>query len=147
MDLLGELDAGRRCERLIVGFWRCLDLNDYDGMLKRLHPEASWLRLGKLLRRRDEVLQALKARSRTLYIHHIVTNVQCDIAPDLQQAKFFCYLTVYRHNDGNVYEWPVPLAGPWTINVCTADLRLGADGWLISYLSNTPSFSADVKPR
>ncbi len=141
LKAMQAMEAEWQCQKLLFGFFRCLDENDYDGILARMHPEGTWLRLEVLLRGKAEILAAMKARSKTLYIHHIITNMQVSVSADQSSAESFAYLTVYRHNDGKPYDGPVPLRGPWNINRSVVEFRKVDGNWLIYRMANRLSFA------
>lgn len=133
-----------KCQKAIVAFFRCLDESNYSGLLARMHPDGVWLRQGKQLMGEQQIMEAMHARSGTLRIHHILTNVLVDVDSESERASLFGYLLVFRHDDGEKHIGPAPLKGPTSINTCNAELRPIAGDWRIIRMENSPTFVAQA---
>ena len=144
MDAVNCSVIESKCQKAILAFFRCLDERDYAGLIARMHPEGVWLRQGKQLRGEQQILQAMNARSETMRIHHILTNVLVDVSSDSERASLFAYLLVFRHDDGEKHTGPAPLKGPAAIHTCNAELRPAAGDWRIFRLENSPTFLAEA---
>ena len=131
-----------QCQKAVMEFFRCLDTNDYPGLLARMHPEGIWSRQGKDLQGEKQVMEAMKERSPTLRIHHLLMNVRVDCAPDQRSASLFGYLVVFRHDDGAPIKGAAPLKGVSTISTCTAELRPSGDAWTIYRMANDRTFAS-----
>lgn len=142
MDLANGDVIEWKCQKAIVAFYRCFDERDYSGLLARIHPDGVWLRQGKELKGERQIMEAMHARSKTLRIHHLLSNVLVEVDRESERAKLFAYLLTYRHDDGEPRIGPAPLKGPWGIYVCNAEPRPVAGDWRIYRLKNTPTFEA-----
>jgi hypothetical protein len=134
------------CADIINRFFTRLDERDYAGMQELVSPDLSWLRQGKLLRGRDDLMRALQARSPTYVIRHIVSNAVFD-AQSVDRAEGGFYLTVVRYDDGRPVEGPAPLAGIALVSVYKARFALLAEGWRIAALSSTVAFDCSVQRK
>jgi hypothetical protein len=129
------------CRNQVMGFFRDLDENDYDSLVGRMAPDAVWHRQGKVLNGRQDVLQALSARSKTMRIHHLISNLFADRA-DGQRCVMRGYMLVVRHDAGRPLEGPAPLAGIENIRTTHVELARVDGEWLITHMRNgDPSFA------
>ena len=128
-----------KCQKAIVAFFRCLDQCDYPGLLARMHPEGVWLRQGKQLKGERQIMEAMHARSETLRVHHILTNVLVEVDSESERATLVGYLLLFRHDDGQKHAGPVPLKGPSSINACNVELRPLDGDWRIFRMENSPT--------
>ncbi|MBI2317891.1 MAG: nuclear transport factor 2 family protein [Betaproteobacteria bacterium] len=131
-----------QCQKAVMAFFRCLDERDNAGLLARMHPEGVWLRQGKQLKGEEQILEALRARSETMRIHHVLTNVLVDVDIGSGRASLSGYLLVFRHDGGEKLVGPAPLKGPSAIHACNAELRHLAGDWRIFRLENSATFLA-----
>jgi len=131
-----------KCQKAIVAFFRCLDECNYPGLLARMHPEGVWLRQGKQLKGERQIMEAMHARSETLRVCHILTNVTVDVHSESGRASLFGYLLVFRHDDGKKHKGPAPLGGPSSINACNAEFRPIDGDWRIFRIENIPTLMA-----
>ena len=132
-----------RCQQATLAFFKCLDERDYPGLLARMHPEGAWLRQGKQLKGERQIMEAMNARSETMRIHHILTNVLVNVESESGRASLFAYLLVFRHDIGEKLVGPAPLKGPSAIHTCNAELRASEGDWPIFRLENRPTFLAE----
>lgn len=131
-----------KCQKAVTAFFRCLDQSDYSGLLARMHPDGVWLRQGKQLKGEEQIMEAMRARSETLRVHHILTNALVDVDGDPERANLVGYLLLFRHDDGKKHAGPVPLKGPASINACNVELRPIAGDWRIYRMENSPTLMA-----
>lgn len=133
-------DALTRASNALIQFFRHLDNSDYDALAALLDGE--WHRQGKVLRTRDEVLEALSGRSATRRIHHLLTNVAGVEEADGSVA-LTAYMLVVQHDPGQTMEGPAPFTGFTNIRTVRARAKPTPDGWRLSWLkSDPPSFAA-----
>jgi hypothetical protein len=129
------------CTNQVMGFFRDLDDNAYDSMVNRMTPDCVWHRQGKVLNGRDAVLQALSVRSKTMRIHHLISNLFADQAEDTRCAMRG-YMLVVRHEPGRLLEGPAPLTGIENIRTTHVELVRVNGAWLIARMRNgDPTFA------
>lgn len=137
-------DTISRCRNQVMGFFRDLDDNAYDSLVSRMAPDAVWHRQGKVLTGREAVLQALSARSPTMRIHHLISNLFADSVED-SRCVMRGYMLVVRHDAGRVLEGPAPLSGIENIRTTHVELARVAGAWLIVRMRNDdPSFAVAI---
>jgi hypothetical protein len=139
-------DALSLCNNQVMSFFRDLDQNDYESLVKRLTPDGVWLRQGKVMEGHDAVRQTLITRSPTVRVHHLITNLMADkITADSCEMRG--YMLVVRHDSGKPIEGPAPLSGIENIRTTHITLVRKDGNWLISRMNNDDgmSFSATAK--
>ncbi|MGR3455275.1 nuclear transport factor 2 family protein [Pseudooceanicola sp.] len=135
-------DPLTRAADVLVRFYRHLDDREYDVVADLLDGE--WNRHGKPLITREEVLEALTARSETRRIHHLLTNISAQEVADGTIA-LTAYQLVVQHDSGAFLDGPAPLEGISTIRTIRARAVETPEGWRIRWLkSDPPSFSVGV---
>jgi hypothetical protein len=129
------------CRNQVMGFFRDLDDSDYDRLVSRMTADGVWHRQGKVLNGRDAVLQALAARSKTMRIHHLISNLFADTVGD-DRCVMRGYMLVVRHDAGRPLQGPAPLAGIENIRTTHVELARVDGAWLIARMRNDePSFA------
>lgn len=114
-------------------FFRFLDDRDYEGLTSMLAEESEWHRQGKVLRGKQATLAALQARSPTMRIHHLLTNVLTHSAGD-GEITVSAYMSVVRHEPGAAMTGASPLKGIESIRTIRARLRDTPQGWRIVHM-------------
>jgi hypothetical protein len=133
------------CRNQVLAFFRDLDENDYESLVVRMTADAVWHRQGKVLNGRAAVLQALSARSGTMRIHHLISNLFADVADD-NRCAMRGYMLVVRHEAGRPLEGPAPLAGIENIRTTHVELARVDGAWLIARMRNDePSFAMQTR--
>ncbi len=134
-----ELSA---CHNQVMAFFRDLDESDYAGLVSRLTTDAIWHRQGKVLSGHADVLAALRTRSATQRIHHIITNLVAD-AIDPTTCAMRAYMIVVRYDNGKKLGGPAPFPGFENIRTTHIAFRKDNEDWLISAMRNDDiSFAA-----
>ncbi|AMG37028.1 nuclear transport factor 2 family protein [Achromobacter xylosoxidans] len=132
------------CHNQVMAFFRDLDENRYDDLVRRLAPDGVWLRQGQTLAGRDAVLAALARRSPTQRIHHLICNLAAH-AWSADRCAIRAYMLVVRHDSGAALSGPAPLTGIDTIRTTHIELARHDDAWLITRMANDdPGFSAQA---
>jgi len=107
----------------------------------RMAADGVWHRQGKVLNGRGAVLEALSARSKTMRIHHLISNLFADQA-DENRCVMRGYMLVVRHEPGRRLEGPAPLSGIENIRTTHVELARVNGAWLIVQMRNDePSFA------
>lgn len=119
------------CQRTIIRFFNRLDGRDYDGLVALLAPDGVWHRRGQPLQGREAVMAAMRARSETLLINHLVSNLEVAVV-SASEATARSIVTVYNDPGKNGTDLPRPLVGPWSVYEFTQILRPDGDTWLIA---------------
>ncbi len=129
---------------ILARLYYSLDQRDYERVAAFFHPDGVWQRQGKRLEGPAQIIAALEQRSRTLVVHHIVTNPFFDVASDTQ-VKVTYYLTVYQVDTGNLPGDTAPAARAPQVGVCRAEFTRAVDSWRISHMAaSPPTFRAAV---
>lgn len=124
----------KQCENQVMLFFRHLDERHYDALAALLAPDAVWHRQGKVLKGPAEVHAALKQRSATMKIAHIITNLAFD-EYEPEHCTMRAYMLVVRHEPGKELCGPSPLKGIESIRNTHVKMKRVADRWLITELN------------
>ncbi|ARP79376.1 hypothetical protein CAL12_00095 [Bordetella genomosp. 8] len=129
------------CRNQVMGFFRDLDDKSYDSLVGRMTPDGIWHRQGKVLNGREDVMRAMSARSPTMRIHHLISNLYADRA-DERRCVMRGYMLVVRHEAGRPLQGPAPLDGIENIRTTHIELVRVDGAWLIAVMRNDePSFA------
>jgi hypothetical protein len=131
MDTATRIAIEWDCSQLLLRFYDCFDSFDYDGMAALFTPDGVWHRAGKALQAHSGMVAELSTRSTTQTVRHVVTNLIVQ-AQDQSHARGSCYLTAYRHDDGQPSAKPPSISSPYLLLVVTAQFARVAQGWRIS---------------
>ena len=127
-------DDMKQCENQVMLFFRYLDECKYDALVALLAPDARWHRQGKVLEGPAQVHAALKQRSPTMKIAHVITNLASD-EYDAQRCSIQAYMLVVRHEPGRQVAGPVPLNGIESIRRLQIGMVQHAGHWMIARLN------------
>jgi len=131
MDTSTRVAIEWECSQVLLRFYDCFDRFDYDGMVSLFTPDGVWHRAGKALEARGGMVAELQTRSTTQTMRHVVTNLIVR-AQDEAHARGSCYLTAYRHDDGQPRAGPPSISSPYLLLVVTARFAWVDEGWKLS---------------
>ena len=121
------LRARAGCEAAVLAFFHALDTRRHEDVAALMTPDGVWLRQGKTLKGRAEILEALQARPAGRGTCHVVANARL-AALDGGQAELAYFLLAYESladQDGGAPR----LAA---IRDCVDRLALTDEGWRIA---------------
>jgi ketosteroid isomerase-like protein len=132
-----DLDADRACQRLAVASYSLMDQGRYAETAALFTEDATWVRGGKPVTGRDNILAALHQRPATDISRHIVTNVLVTVTSEREAVAtaMFVPLRGARREDGTVATPPITNVGDLAFR-----FRRDADGWRIVHLQPTMIF-------
>mgnify|MGYP000658954263 CR=1 FL=1 len=142
---MSVIPAEVACQQVLQRLFHSIDVRDYETVVAQFTADATWIRQGQTLTSHAAMLAALRARSATIQVLHILTSVWVE-AEGADRAKARGYLTVYRRDSGKLAVLPLAMEMPDLILVTDAQFRHEGDKWLLTRLTNSPSYSAAVKP-
>lgn len=122
------------CGNQVFRYFRYLDERDYDALTSLLTHDAVWHRQGRILTGRAQVHEALRLRSGTMRIAHIITNLMADTLHE-SECAMRAYMLVVRHEPGHELVGPAPLQGIESIRTMHIKLKRDGDEWLISEMT------------
>lgn len=118
-------------EQTLLAMFDHLDNRRYDALLSLMVPGAVWHRQGMRLQGHAQILAALRERSPTQRIRHLVTNLlQRSATPDA--AQFTHYMTALKFDDGRVHTGPVTIDGPLRMSLVTTQLQRIEGTWRVT---------------
>jgi ketosteroid isomerase-like protein len=121
----------RAAEQSLVAFFDHLDEQRYDALLALMTPDAVWHRHGKTLRGTDQIMAALRERSATQRIRHVLTNLLEREAP-AGEIVLTHHMTAYKYDDGQITRGPVAIRGPFRFSMVRTRWRRHDQRWLIA---------------
>lgn len=105
-------------------FFSHLDERRYEELAAIFLPGGRWLRQGQWLEGRDAILAAMKARSATMRVRHVISNVIVT-ARSADEADVQAYMTAYRRLENQ----PPAL---FSINLVGNVFRRQAGRWMLA---------------
>ena len=88
---------------------------------------------------------AMEARPVEALSRHVVTNVLVTVI-DADHADVISYKSIYRHEEGEMLDKPVPLNGPKWVSVYADEMVRTDDGWRIKRKEGTTLFEREPVP-
>jgi len=120
------------CQRTWISFYACFDNWDYAGMLALCTPDVQWVRAGKRLQGRRQILDELNQRTRLQTVRHSLSNMLVSVDPqDSTRARGQCHLLAWRHLHDAPVSAPPTIEHPYLFLVVRAEFRLSQEDWLI----------------
>ena len=111
-------------------FWH-LDEFEYEKLVDLMEANARWHRQGRVLMGHEAILSALRERSNTQKIRHVITNIQL-IEASRHEARLVAYMTAYKHDTGVQTALPRDIKGPDSILLVRTHFRHDGARWLIA---------------
>jgi hypothetical protein len=127
------------CAQVLTQFFNHFDAWRYGEMADLFAPDGVWHRMGKALRGRPAIMDALNARSRTQTVRHVVTNLQVD-AQDAASAEFVLYVTAYQHDSGTKPSAPPKIRAPYLLLVVPGTMTKIGQDWRIASMAMNREF-------
>lgn len=113
------------CHQILARLFYYLDETRYDDLVALFSPDGVWHRQGKVLKGREEMMAAMRARPGTQVIRHVLTNVLVEAA-GADAAEAVSYITTYVHDSGKAEPRPVSIRSPMRIFVAKTKFRRSA---------------------
>jgi hypothetical protein len=130
METNAAVSAEFECASLLNRFYRYLDDRNDDGLAALFSSGGVWLRQGKTLSGHEQIMAALQARSPTLLVRHLVTNVVVDMLdPRTAAVSAYLVVVVLRHDNGAELARPVAIGAAPTLHTVRSEFRHGPQGW------------------
>nr|MBF0684800.1 nuclear transport factor 2 family protein [Pseudomonas sp.] len=111
-------------------FWH-LDEFEYEQLVNLMEPDARWHRQGRVLAGHEDILSALRERSSTQKIRHVITNIQLTEA-SRHEAKVVAYMTAYKHDSGVETALPREIKAPGSFLLVRTHFRHDGSRWLVA---------------
>ncbi len=115
-------------------FFRCLDENNFPGLVALMAPGGVWHRQGEQLSGEASIMAAMGKRPPHRRVHHLLSNLIADVSGN--EATVTAYMFVVRH-DGAV-QGPAPLTGLESVRTLRVRMTRTAAGWRIQDLGGDP---------
>ena len=120
------------CQRAWISFYACFDNWDYAGMLALCTPDVEWIRAGKRLQGRAQILDELNQRTRFQTVRHSLSNMLVSVDPqDPSRARGQCHLLAWRHLHHAPNLAPPTIHHPYLFLIVNAKFCFIDDQWLI----------------
>lgn len=145
MDRDEERAIEWECQRILTRFCLYGDTRQYDKWVNLFTPDGVWYRLGEELRGHEKLRTAMEARPTAALSRHVLTNVLVTVI-DVDHAESVSYKSIYRHEEGETLDKPVPLNGPKWVSVYTDKLVRTDDGWRIQEKEGVTLFEREPAP-
>ena len=118
-------------EQTILAMFDHLDEARYDALLALMTPQAVWHRQGQRLQGHAQILAALRQRSPTQRIRHLVSNL-LQRSASAGEAQYSHYMTALKFDDGQVRAGPVTISGPFRMSLVTTQLLQLDGAWRVA---------------
>ncbi len=145
MDRKDERAIEWECQQILTRFCLYSDTRQYDKLVNLFTPNGVWHRLGEALAGHEMLRTALEARPLQALSRHVISNVLVTVI-DADHAESISYKSIYRNEEGEFLEKPVPLNGPKWISVYTDSFLRTDEGWRITRKEGTTLFEREPVP-
>lgn len=119
-----------RCGQALLRFFRSLDEDDAEGVVREFAADGVWHRRGERFEGHEALRAAMAARPADRVVRHVVTNLVVTPGAD-GQATAGSYMMAYaaaRPAAGGV----ATLGAPGALHGCTTAFRLEGGAWRIT---------------
>lgn len=110
------------CTQLIHQLFYFLDQSDYERLVALFRENGILQRQGEVLHGPAQIMQAMKKRSTTQQIRHVISNVFIE-SQSAAQVHVVAYMVAYRFDDGSVRTGPADICRPFRMSVVRATLQ------------------------
>lgn len=125
------------CQRLAIASYSLMDQGRYEETVALFSEDAVWVRGGRPVKGREEILAALRQRPETMVSRHLVTNVLVERTGTDAASATACFVPLRgdRRDDGSVAMPTIDSVGDLSFK-----FRREAEGWRITHLQPQPLF-------
>ena len=145
MDRNDEQAIEWECQQILTRFCLYSDTRQYDKLINLFTPDGVWHRLGEALAGHEMLRTAMEARPLEALSRHVITNVLVTVI-DADHAESISYKSIYRNEEGELLEKPVPLNGPKWVSVYADNFLRTDEGWRITRKEGTTLFEREPVP-
>lgn len=125
-------------ERLIVQFYRYLDLANFAPLAKLFGADGEWHRQGEILRGEASVAAALAKRSPRIVSVHSVSNVLVEDETETTASATY-FVTAYRHDPDHDDPADTPLI-PHALGLYEIRTRRVGGAWQVAFMKAGTTF-------
>jgi hypothetical protein len=129
-----------KCQQIVARLFHYLDERSYDRLVNLFEENGVWLRQGKELKGRAEIMAALCARSSTYIIRHVLSNFLITSSQD-EQPSAVAYMTAFGNDSGQVPIKPVEIRSPLGIFVVKCEFIQDGENYRFTRLELHPEFT------
>jgi hypothetical protein len=129
-----------QCQQIVARLFHDLDERNYDGLVNLFEENGVWLRQGKELKGREEIMAALCMRSPTYISRHVVSNFLFTSSRG-EQPSAVAYMTAYGNDSGQLPIKPVEIRTPLGIFVVKCDFIQDGEKYRFARLELHPEFT------
>ena len=124
-----DLDAWR-CSQILLRFFRSLDEDDVEGVVREFAADGVWHRRGEHFKGHAALRAAMAARPADRVVRHVVTNLVVTPGADgrITAASYMMAYAAPRPTAGGVGE----LGTPGALHGCATEFRLEEGAWRIA---------------
>ena len=119
------------CQQVMLRFYESYDDWQYEEMLDMCTPDAVWFRSGTELQGREMIHEAIKTRSTTQVVRHVITNMVVDVH-DANTATVRFLLTAYRFDNGTKQQVAPLIDAPILLLVVNTEMVQHENRWLMA---------------
>jgi hypothetical protein len=145
MDRNEERAIEWECQQILTRFCLYSDTRQYEKLVNLFTPDGVWHRLGEALAGHEMLRTAMEARPLDAMSRHVITNVLVTVI-DADHAESISYKSIYRNEEGELLEKPVPLNGPKWVSVYADSFLRTDEGWRITRKEGTTLFEREPVP-
>ena len=128
------------CTQLIHQLFYFLDQSDYEQLVALFRENGILHRQGEVLHGPARIMQAMKKRSATQQIRHVISNVFIE-SQSAAQVDVVAYMVAYRFDDGSVRTGPADIRQPFRMSVVRATLQATQETLKIAEMSFNTQFN------
>lgn len=127
------------CMQTTHEMFYCLDESRYEQLVDLFLPHGTLHRQGELLRGHAQIMQAMKKRSSTQRIRHVISNGFIE-SQTSGLAHVVAYMTAYRFDDGTLRSGPVEINRPFRMSIVRTTLQAAGNTWKIASMAFSTEF-------
>ena len=127
------------CMQTTHEMFYCLDESRYAHLVDLFLPHGTLHRQGELLRGHAQIMQAMKKRSSTQRIRHVISNGFIE-SQTSGLAHVVAYMTAFRFDDGTLRSGPVEINRPFRMSIVRTTLQAAGNTWKIASMAFSTEF-------
>lgn len=127
------------CMQTTHEMFYCLDESRYAQLVDLFLPHGTLHRQGELLSGHAQIMQAMKKRSSTQRIRHVISNGFIE-SQTSGLAHVVAYMTAYRFDDGTLRSGPVEINRPFRMSIVRTTLQAAGNTWKIASMAFSTEF-------
>jgi ketosteroid isomerase-like protein len=144
MDIKDRRGIEDECRDLVVAWAHHTDQGRFEKTAELFADDATWMRGGKPLKGRNEILANLQKRASTTVVRHLVAGIRIEVKGADTAEGVTYYIVFGGKAESEPVKLPLPINHVFAMGETHDSFRLTPGGWRIAYRETRRLFEGEA---